>query len=493
MSLLLLIVSVTTLLLGTTAADPGADQSNVETACEDLVKILPGAVHLSSSANYSTLVSENWSATATAHPACIVVPASAAEVQKIVELLVGEQVQFAIRSGGHSPSPGAANIDNGVLIDLADLNGITYDAASSTVVVGTGNRWNAVYTALDPYNVTVVGGRVVDVGVGGFLLQSGLSYLSDLYGLGCDNVVEHEVVLANGSLVTASADQHPDLHWALKGGANNFGVVTSFKLSTYQIHLVWGGFKFYALDQLPALYAAMAEYQAAPNKDPYANVMLQAFTTNATNGAVLDIVYLKPEADPAAFAPFYSIPTTGDTTQIQTLTDMMSAQYVPDIPRIDWFATSFLPDAGLYEAINNITTSAANLAPIESLTAGSMAIGLQPISASLVLAGQERGGNVFGLSAINQTWFVLDSGWWLPSEDDPGHNATLDIQESIWDAAVERGLEVEYIFANDASYSQAVLQSYGSENVAKMKDVQARYDPHMVFQRLVPGGFKLGL
>jgi len=237
----------------------------------------------------------------------------------------------------------------------------------------------------------------------------------------------------------------------------------------------------------------MAEYQAAPNKDPYANIMLQAFTTNETTGAVLDIVYLKPEADPAAFAPFYSIPTTGDITRIQTLTEMLSAQFVPDIPRIDWFATSFLPDAGLYQAINNITTSATNLAAIKSLTAGSMAIGLQPISASLVLAGQDRGGNVFGLPAVNQTWFVLDAGWWLPSEDHPGHNATLDVQESIWDAAVERGLEVEYIFSNDASYSQAVLQSYGSENVAKMKDVQACYDPQKVFQRLVPGGFKLGL
>jgi len=378
---------------------------------------------------------------------------------------------------------------------LPDLTGTFVGKKNRSRLLNVLNKGSQgiVYTALDTYNVTVVGGRVLDVGVGGFLLQSGLSYLSDLYGLGCDNVIEHEVVLANGSLVTASADQHPDLHWALKGGANNFGIVTSFKISTYPIHLVWGGFKFYSPDQLPALYAAMADYQAAPNKDPYANIMLQAFTTNATDGAVLDIVYLKPEANPAAFAPFYSIPTTSDTTQIQTFTEMMGAQFVPDIPRIDWFATSFLPDAGLYQVINNITTSTTNLAAIESLVAGSLAIGLQPISASLVLAGRNRGGNVFGLPAVNQTWFVLDAGWWLPSEDRPGHNAAVDIRESIWDAAVERGLEVEYIFANDASYSQAVLQSYGAENVAKMKDVQARYDPQMVFQRLVPGGFKLGL
>lgn len=99
-------------------------------------------------------------------------PNRATDIQKIVKLLVSEQAQFAIRSGGHSPSPGAANINEGVLIDLVNLNEVSYDASSSTVKVGAGNRWKAVYTALDPYNVTVVGGRVLDVGVGGFLLQS---------------------------------------------------------------------------------------------------------------------------------------------------------------------------------------------------------------------------------------------------------------------------------------------------------------------------------
>lgn len=236
----------------------------------------------------------------------------------------------------------------------------------------------------------------------------------------------------------------------------------------------------------------MAQYQAAPNKDPYANIMLQAFTTNASDGAVLDMVYLKPEMNPTAFAPFYSIPTTGDTTHIQTLTEMLGGQYVPDVPRLDWFTTSFLPNATLYEAINNITTSAMNLAPIESLTEGSLAIGLQPISASAVLAGQERGGNVFGLSAVNQTWFVLDVGWYESSSDLAAHNDTLVVRDAIWNAALGRGLEVDYLFANDASYSQPVLNSYGPENVLKMKEVRARYDPQLVFQTLVPGGFKLG-
>lgn len=236
----------------------------------------------------------------------------------------------------------------------------------------------------------------------------------------------------------------------------------------------------------------MVEYQAVPNKDPYANVMFQAFTTNASVGAVLDIVYLKPESNPAAFSPFYPIPTTSDTTKIQSITEMIGSQYVPDIPRLDWFATSFLPDADLYTVINNITASETNLAGIECLTEGSMAIGLQPISASAVLAGQKRGGNVFGLSPVNQSWFVLDAGCLEASADLVAHNATSAVREAVWTAALERDLGLDYIFSNDASYDQPVLASYGSENVAKMKDVQARYDPQTVFQTLVPGGFKLG-
>ena len=111
------------------------------------------------------------------------------------------------------------------------------------------------------------------------------------------------------------------------------GIVTAFNLSTYPIKKVWGGIKSYTLDDLPALFSAVIEYQSNPNKDPYANFMLQAFMTNASVGAVMNMVYLKPEASPPAFSPFYSIPTTNDTTKIQTLTQMMSGQIVPPIPR----------------------------------------------------------------------------------------------------------------------------------------------------------------
>ena len=88
----------------------------------------------------------------------------------MVQILTERNVEFAIRSGGHSPSPSAANIDNGVLIDMSEFNQIDYDAANNVVLIGAGMKWADVYDSLDRYKVTVVGARVLDVGVGGFIL-----------------------------------------------------------------------------------------------------------------------------------------------------------------------------------------------------------------------------------------------------------------------------------------------------------------------------------
>ena len=269
------------------------------------------------------------------------------------------------------------------------------------------------------------------------------------------------------------------------------GVVTALTLNTYPFHLVWGGIKEYSLEYLPAIMGAMFEYQSQPNKDPYANIMMQAFTTNSSVGVVLNMVYLKPVQRPTAFEPFYKFPTIDDTTRIQTLTEMIAGQRVPTIPRWDWHATSFRPDAALYQQIANITMMAPQLKQIESLNSGSLALGLQPISSSAVQAGYARGSNSLGLEAVNQTWFVLDVGWNDASGDMMAHNATAAIKLQVEAASKQRGKYVEYVFMNDASYSQDVVGHYGAANVQKLQAVQKKYDPALVFDRLVPGGFKV--
>lgn len=112
-------------------------------------------------------------------PSCIFQPTIAHDLEIVIPMLVQADVSFAIRSGGHMPAPGFANIDNGVLIDMSKLTTLQYDAGNSAVTVGSGNRWVDVYTYLDPFAVTVAGGRVNDVGVAGLTLGCELPCIYD--------------------------------------------------------------------------------------------------------------------------------------------------------------------------------------------------------------------------------------------------------------------------------------------------------------------------
>lgn len=103
-------------------------------------------------------------------PSCIIRPRSTKHLQKVIPRLVASNVSFTVRSGGHCPHAGAGNIDNGILIDLSYFDRLKYDKRKGVVEIGTGLRWGEVYTQLDAHQVTVVGGRVAHVGVGGLTL-----------------------------------------------------------------------------------------------------------------------------------------------------------------------------------------------------------------------------------------------------------------------------------------------------------------------------------
>ncbi|KAI0451744.1 putative FAD-binding oxidoreductase [Xylaria acuta] len=467
------------------------NQISAFTACSYLESTLGTGVVLPSEDQYQSTSERNWVQTAWASPTCVIQPTTSEQVSQAVSYLARIGVHFAIRSGGHSPAPLGANINDGVLFDMSSFNSIEYHAQRDVAVVGTGMRWGDVYRYLDQYNVTVVGGRILEVGVGGLTLGSGLSYLTDLYGLACDNVQDFEVVLANGSIVNANRHSHADLWWALKGGANNFGVVTRFTFTTYPTGDVWGGYRVYTLDALPALFDALLQYQSFAMKDRYANLMMQAFPLNGTLGVLLNMVYNKPSEAPAAFAPFYDIPTIADTVHIQPMTDFLASQVPPSLPRLNWYATSFKTDATLFKTVEKIITASPELDTIRNLTAGSIAVGWQPISTSAIAAGHARGGNALGLENANQTWLAIDVGWWDAEDDAVANEATASLIAKIEDAAKSSGQYVDYVFMNDAAVTQNVIGHYGTGNVARLRAVQRRYDPRGIFQKLVPGGFKL--
>ncbi|KAH9887171.1 putative FAD-binding oxidoreductase [Xylariomycetidae sp. FL2044] len=464
-------------------------------ACQALAGALSNVTIQPTDLQYSLLTTENWSQTAWGSPTCIIKPSTVDELQAAIPLITQANASFAIRSGGHMPVAHAANIDGGILIDMSNIRGTHVDVEQDTVVVGAGQRWADVYAELDQYEITVAGGRVLSAGVGGLVLGCGLSYLSDLHGLVCDNVVNYEVVLADGTLVNANAGSNEDLYWALKGGSNNFGIVTAFTLRTYPIYHIWGGIKGYPSEALPDLLDALAEFQTDPRKDLYAQFNMNIYLTNTTFGVVLALVYLKPEEKPSAFNPFYRLEdkwdTTMDTTSLRTISDLLREYPIPSIPRVEWTTTTFQPSKEMYSSVKEIFANSALVDEMRGLTAGTGIFTLQGVTGNAVKQGNLRGGNALGLEPVPQTWFHTDIGWWFPEDDAKAHSTIRGLTEQVETASRERGLYLPYLFMNDASIDQQVIRHYGDQKVGRLNKVQRKYDPGRVFQRLVPGGFKL--
>jgi FAD/FMN-containing dehydrogenase len=169
-----------------------------------------------------------------ARPHAIVQCASANDVRAVVTHAVATGRDVAVRGGGHSV-PGFGTADNAIVVDLSGLTRVEVDPKTQIARVGGGATWGMMNDATMAHGLATTGGIVASTGVGGLTLGGGIGYLSRAHGLSCDNLLSAEVVLADGSIVTASEDEQPDLFWALRGGGGNFGVVTEF---TFRLHPV---------------------------------------------------------------------------------------------------------------------------------------------------------------------------------------------------------------------------------------------------------------
>ena len=147
---------------------------------------------------------------------------------------------IAIRGGGHS-GPGLGSCDDGLVSDLSMMKGVRVDPAARTVRVGAGCTSGDVDHATHPFGLAVPSGIVASTGIAGLTLGGGTGYLTRKYGLTIDNLLEADVVLADGSVVTASRADHADLFWALRGGGGNFGVVTNFLFQAHPVSMVYAG------------------------------------------------------------------------------------------------------------------------------------------------------------------------------------------------------------------------------------------------------------
>jgi FAD/FMN-containing dehydrogenase len=197
-------------------------------------------------------------------PALIAFCTSADDVAAAIRFAREQDLTIAVRGGGHNGG-GLASVDDGVVIDLSPLKEVSVDPAARTVRVGGGCVWGEVDAATGPHNLAVPTGIISSTGVAGLTLGGGHGYLSRRHGLTVDNLLSAQLVLADGSQVTASADEYPDLFWAIRGGGGNFGVATEFTFRAHPLETVVGGPTFWAIEDAEELLAAYREWlPAAP-------------------------------------------------------------------------------------------------------------------------------------------------------------------------------------------------------------------------------------
>lgn len=182
------------------------------------------------------------------HPALIARCADVADVIRSVNFARDNDVLLAVRGGGHN-GPGLGLCDDGLVIDLSQMRGIRITPNTRTARVEGGCLWGDVDHATHAFGMATPSGFISTTGVGGLTLGGGHGYLTRKYGLTIDNLLAVDMVLADGSLVTASADENPDLFWAVRGGGGNFGVVTSFLFKLHPVSMVYGGPMFFDLER----------------------------------------------------------------------------------------------------------------------------------------------------------------------------------------------------------------------------------------------------
>src|SRR3954466_4562835 len=208
-----------------------------------------------------------WNGAHDRHPALIARCAGVADVIRTVDLARSEGLPLAVRGGGHS-IPGFSTVDGGIVLDLSSMTGIRVDPVRRTVTAQAGCTWKDLDAETQQFGLAVTGGLVSSTGIAGLTTGGGIGWLMRKHGLASDNLVGADVVTADGQFVHASADEHPDLFWGLRGGGGNFGVVTSFEFQLHEVGpTVFSGLVFYPAGEAEqVLRGYRAACAAAPDE-----------------------------------------------------------------------------------------------------------------------------------------------------------------------------------------------------------------------------------
>ncbi|TEY82791.1 hypothetical protein BOTCAL_0027g00290 [Botryotinia calthae] len=428
---------------------------------------------------------EHYMTSSTQTPMCVVEVASDADVSTVIKIVGSRRVPWGIKSGGHASNPGFSSTP-GVFISLARLTQVTLSEDLSTVELGTGNHWTDVYSALDGTGVNVVGGRVIGPGVGGFSLGGGYSWLTNQYGLTCDTVVSFNLVLPNGT-ITKVDSSNPDLFFALKGGLNRFGIVTSIVLNTVpQQNTAYGGIQIYGIDAIPGLINATNTFQQE-NTDDKAQVIL-TINGGLVPGAILISFYDGPTR-PSAFDPFNNV---GAIPLISNVEPQSFASFAK--------ATPSNLQAGHRGAFHTMMTTSLTVGFMQAVYNESSFYGaLAVLHGGTFLSYDVEPFTDYGRYATDSAFPHANSplslnlyfAWSLASQDAFWRGVMQQSIDHLTEVAKREGIfsEDQYAYPNYALSTYGGAQLYGPTNAARLREIQSKYDPNGVM--LLAGGFNI--
>jgi hypothetical protein len=410
------------------------------------------------------------------HPALIAQCIDVADVITCVRFAAAEGIDLAVRGGGHNGG-GLGSVDDGLVIDLSRLRGVRVNPDARTATVAGGTTLGELDHATHPFGLAVPAGIISTTGVGGLTLGGGLGYLTRKYGLSIDNLIEADVVLADGSLVRASESENDDLFWAIRGGGGNFGVVTSFTFQTRPVSTIVGGPMLWPLEQTPEVLAFYTEMLA---KGPDELGGFFALLTVPPGPPFPEELHLKkvcgvvwcyvgtPEDAKAALAPIRAkFPPALDGVTEMPLPALQAAFDGLYPPGDQWYWRA--------DFVGDIPEKAveAHLAHARELPTWKSTMHLYPIDRAARRVAADATPWTYRDARFAQVIVGVDP--------DPAMAGTVrDWTISYWDALHPYSLGGAYTNFMMDEGSDRVRASYGS-NYKRLAKIKARYDPANLF------------
>jgi len=365
---------------------------------------------------------------------------------------------------------------------------VNLNSHTMTVDVGSGLVWDDVYRALDPLGVNVVGARATGIGVAGFLLGGGYSYLTSQYGLAIDNIVAYELILPDGTITEVTATSSPDLFFALKGGYNNFGIVTRFTLKAYRQGQVWGGTLQFAEAQISNITSATATF-ASNVKDPKAAIITTYLYFLGQPAISMLIFYDGPNPPAGMFDDFLSLPAASSDISTRSFVSLYESPQSNGTAGLRGFQHSL--------SILNVTESLLTVVANETAfwgqataaAGGFVTHDVEPFVAPYFQ--KSKGGAYPHSPKLPLLPLALAWQWADPTADAFIASSMKQSVQTILNAAIAEGQKVggasQIIYPNYALADTPLETLYGP-NVARLRSIKKRYDPRGVMN--LAGGFK---